>query len=359
VLDVPAALRFRGRELSPFRWCGLLGLAAACAVAIGTSAARGLSIPAEIALILTAILVFLALAIATRAVTGREALIYYHHEIAVLATVAAVAAALGLRVLPHLDATALGLGAFLSLGRLGCLLAGCCHGRPAPRGVRYGAAHVEHGFPGYLAGIVLLPVQAIEAVGVAGLVFGGALAVPHTPGAAFGFYVTGYAVLRFGLERLRGDPIRRYWRGLSEAQWTSLAVVAAMGALAAVGLIPGLPEHLLAAGALAVAALVTWGRPPRLMLDPRHVRELAVRLPGPRPGAPRLVATSLGVRVSAGVADDLSHFAVSRAECPLTREQAGELGRVLAWLAGARGEVRVIDGAAGVHHILMAPTGAA
>ena len=44
----------------------------------------------------------------------------------------------------------------------------------------------------------------------------GALLVPATPGALFGWYVTGYALLRFALEPPRGDPVRRYWRGLSE-----------------------------------------------------------------------------------------------------------------------------------------------
>ena len=45
--------------------------------------------------------------------------------------VAGTAARSARRPSPYLDATALGLGAFLACGRVGCTLAGCCHGRPA------------------------------------------------------------------------------------------------------------------------------------------------------------------------------------------------------------------------------------
>src|SRR4051794_21512724 len=128
-----------------FRTFGVLGFAASVAIALAVTAARGRSVAVEAALIATAGAVFWALAFATRAATGRETLVYYHHEIAVLAAVAAVAAVLGAPVLAHLDATALGLGAFLSLGRVGCLSAGCCHGRPARRGVRYGPAYAGEG----------------------------------------------------------------------------------------------------------------------------------------------------------------------------------------------------------------------
>ena len=129
-------------NISTFQVCGLVGLAAAVGVALGVCSARGLSLWVETAIIVVAIVVFLVLALATKATTGAEALIYYHHEIAVLCSTAVVAALLGGPVLGHLDATALGLGAFLACGRMGCLSAGCCHGRPAARGVRYGDAHV-------------------------------------------------------------------------------------------------------------------------------------------------------------------------------------------------------------------------
>src|SRR3954451_8347313 len=102
----PDRLRLAGREVSSFQVCGLTGFAASCAVALGLCAARGLSLRDEALLIALAVAVFLGLAVATVAITGSETLIYYHHEIAVLAGVAGLAALLGAPVLAHLDATA-------------------------------------------------------------------------------------------------------------------------------------------------------------------------------------------------------------------------------------------------------------
>src|SRR5262249_33355556 len=150
----------------------------------------------------------------TKVLLGREALIYYHHEIAVLAVTALAAWALGAPVAAHLDAQALGLGAFLAFGRLGCLCAGCCHGRPARRGgVVYGAAPEAGGVAAPRRGVPLVPVQAIEAAAVCALVVVAALASAR-PGAAFALYVSGYAVIRFALETQRGDACRPYRHGL-------------------------------------------------------------------------------------------------------------------------------------------------
>ncbi|MGM7319828.1 prolipoprotein diacylglyceryl transferase family protein, partial [Idiomarina sp. ST10R2A5] len=85
----------------------------------------------------------------------------------------------------------------------------------------------------------------------------GALVLAGTAaGTAAGLYVAAYAVLRFGLEELRGDPGRRYWRGLSEAQWTSLALVALELGLAAGGVLPALQVPL--GAAVLLAGGVVW-----------------------------------------------------------------------------------------------------
>jgi len=351
--SVPLRVGLRRLNVSTFQLCGLVGLAGALAVAFGVCSARGLSLSVETGIIVVSIAVFLALAFATKAVTGAEALIYYHHEIAVLCAAAAVAGLLGAPVLGHLDATALGLGAFLACGRIGCLSAGCCHGRPAATGVRYGDAHVAAGFPGYLAGVTLLPVQALEAGGAAVLVLAGLVLVPDTPGAAFGFYVSGYAVVRFGLELLRGDPQRLYWHGLSEAQWISLLVALAITVLAATGLVPGLPLHALCAAALVLAVPLAVRRP-RELLDPRHVRELAGRLPSPRAGAePRLTTTSLGVQVSVGVTGEVGHVTLSRRGHPLQADEADALARLVQWLTAHELPPVIVPGTAGAVHLVF------
>lgn len=326
---------------------------AACAVALAVCADCGLSLAVEAALIATAVVVFAIVALATKAITGRETLTYYHHEIAVLAAVALVARALRAPVLGHLDATALGLGAFLAFGRIGCTLSGCCHGRRTTRGVHYGPEFARRGLPLYLIGVALVPVQLVESAFAAVVVVVGALVIPRTPGAAFGFYVTTYAVARFGLETLRGDPVRRYARGLSEAQWTSLGVVAAMAALALAGVIPGPAEHTAAAALLAAWALAAAPRRSRDILDPRHVREVSGALADASAGSGAPVATTLGLRVSTGRTDGTRHFTFSRPGTPLTDTEGRDLALLVTWLDGLAEVPQVVRGAGATIHLLV------
>jgi hypothetical protein len=192
---------------------------------------------------------------------------------------------------------------------------------------------------------------------VAALVAACITLVSVAPGAALGAYVTGYAIIRFILEVWRGDPTRRYWQGLSEAQWTSVAVVGAVAFLAGSGLMPGLPEHLVALAGLISLALVVRRRPIRRMLDPRHVRELAALLPQPRAGRPVVVETSLGVRLSAGRVDGVGHYTLTRSGEPLRSEEASELARAVTWLSGGGPPDQMLAGAAGAYHLLISSAG--
>lgn len=90
-----------------------------------------------IALVMAASFTFLALAMAAKIVPGKETLVYYQHEIAVMITATFLWRMLRQPVLCYLDVTILGVGLFLAFGRVGCLMVGCCHGRPSPWGVCY------------------------------------------------------------------------------------------------------------------------------------------------------------------------------------------------------------------------------
>jgi Prolipoprotein diacylglyceryl transferase len=304
------------------------------------------------------VLVFLGLALVTAVLAGRETLIYYHHEIAVLLAAAALAAVLGAPVAAQLDATAVGLGAFLAFGRLGCACASCCHGRPAHRwGVVYGREHVAAGLPPHFAGRPLVPLQVAEAVLVAALT-AVAVAAGGEPGTAFGVYVTGYAVLRFGLEFGRGDAVRRYAAGLSEAQWTSLGVVAVLALLALAGRLAGPVAHGVAFLALAGWALVAvLRRRPQdwSPLDPRQAPALTARVealaaaPG---GAARVAATPGGIRLSAGRTGDRLHFTCSRAGRALSDADAAELAAIVAEVTGDPAP-ECVNGVAGTRHLLV------
>ena len=346
-------IRAAGRELPAFRTFGWIGFLAACAVALAVCADQGLSVATQAMLIGVAVGAFLALALITKALVGHEVLVYYHHEIAVLAAIGIVAWGTGAPVLRHLDATALGLGAFLAFGRLGCLAAGCCHGRPARHGVVYDERHVACGFPGHLVGVKLLAVQAIESAAAAMLVGSGVLLLAGAPGSAFGFYIAGYAVARFALEELRGDLQRRHWHGLSEAQWTSLLIAVGSAAVAVGGALPHSSEHVLVAVALLCVAPLAAVWRGRDLLGPAHVREIGSRLPVPRRGLPRVVETSLGMLLSSGLAGTTEHYTLSRRADPLSSADAERLAAVLVWLRPAARSARLVPGAAGAYHVVV------
>jgi hypothetical protein len=138
------------RSCSAFQLCGYTGLTCAIVGAMTLIGHAGLSHLVMAGIVGTAVATFLGLAMATKIITGEERLIYYHHEIAVMLIAALFLWTIRASLLPYLDVTILGIGTFLVYGRIGCLLVGCCHGRPWGWGVRYGEEHAAAGFPSYL-----------------------------------------------------------------------------------------------------------------------------------------------------------------------------------------------------------------
>lgn len=121
-----------------------------------------------------------------------------------------------------------------AFGRLGCLMAGCCHGAPAG-----GAPGVAFTDPlclvePSLLGVPLHPVQLYESLGnfaIFGLLHLYWKRKKSPPrGSAVTLYVLLYSALRFGLEFLRGDERGGLTAGLSQAQVISLCAAAAASA---------------------------------------------------------------------------------------------------------------------------------
>lgn len=112
---------------------------------------------------------------------------------------------------------------FHAFGRVGCLLAGCCYGVPAPAGC-WGVTSVL--VPGETA---LVPVQLYESLGCL-LLF---LLLDHLARRGWlgdrllAVYLCLYAPLRFGLEFLRGDAARGFLGPLSTSQVLALGTFAA------------------------------------------------------------------------------------------------------------------------------------
>lgn len=129
-----------------------------------------------------------------------------------------------------------GFGIWLPLAhafsRVGCVLAGCCFGRPTdlPWAVTY-----DHPRSLGPLDVAVHPVQLYEA---AGLVLISTIAARLDPkrrfdGQTFLTWVGGYAVLRFFTETLRGDPDRGTIGPLSTSQAISVAALVLVAALVA------------------------------------------------------------------------------------------------------------------------------
>jgi prolipoprotein diacylglyceryltransferase len=186
---------------------------------------RGLPIAPLLIISATAVLTFLALVTATALVLGEGRLTWFHHHVAVLATTGVVMAITHWPVLAYLDLVATALLAFNAVSRIGCLLTGCCHGRPSRSGIVYQSAHTPAGIPLALIGVPVLPVQLIESMIATALTTWCLLilASPAPAGTALGLSLAGYALARFWLETARGDR-RLHAAGLSEAQWTATGI---------------------------------------------------------------------------------------------------------------------------------------
>ncbi|MDQ2976088.1 MAG: prolipoprotein diacylglyceryl transferase [Acidobacteriota bacterium] len=241
-----------------FQAWGYFGLALAITLAMALVWYRQMSYWTMITVILTAILSFLILAVLTEVRTGKPRLIYYRYLLAAVGSVAALLFSLDSPLLPYLDVTMLGIGLFVVCGRIGCLMVGCCHGRPHGWGVTYSKESAAADFPEHLVRVRLFPVQAVESFWVLAIVLTGVVQVigGQPSGSALSSYVVAYGLGRFCFEFLRGDEGRRYFRGISEAQWTSLSMTSAVVIAEWYGALPPSSWHLLAVACLIFAILL-------------------------------------------------------------------------------------------------------
>ncbi|MCX8157516.1 MAG: prolipoprotein diacylglyceryl transferase [Verrucomicrobiae bacterium] len=120
------------------------------------------------------------------------------------------------------DALAPSLAAGHVLGRMGCLMNGCCYGRPTAVAwaVRFPLEHETHG-------VAVHPTQLYEA-GLNLCLYLGLAALyrrKQFDGQVFAAYLIGYAVLRAGVEFFRGDYPNVVGGWMTPGHWTSLVVL--------------------------------------------------------------------------------------------------------------------------------------
>lgn len=385
---VSPEVRLFNRSWPSFQVCGCVGAAIAVLLAMSLASHGGRSQLVMVGIALASILTFFGLVMATKIITGEERIIYYHHEIAVMVVAAFLLWLLRQPVLPYLDVTILCVGAFLVCGRVGCMMVGCCHGRPHRLGVCYRKEHANAGFTPYFVGVRLFPVQAVESLWVLCVVTIGVTFVlnSQSPGSALAWYVVAYDLGRFCFEFLRGDPDRSYLWGFSQPQWISLLLMCGVVWAEAEGVLPLHSWHVAATACLALA-MASIGLARRFrrtakhrLLHPRHVREMAEALKQvsdlaaetkaagrwtvmpPRDSVSvrlRIACTSLGVQISAGkvreAAGDIFHYTLSYCDGGMTEEVARIVARLIVQLNRASDDGEFLKGNRDVFHLLIRP----
>lgn len=114
-------------------------------------------------------------------------------------------------------------------GRFGCLLAGCCPGRPTtePWGIVFTDPRSQ--IPQVWLGVPLQPTQLFEAAGNAVIALALYQLLKRTengrPGLVAAAYFASYGIMRFFEEYYRGDTVPLGWFGLTAGQGLGVGLV--------------------------------------------------------------------------------------------------------------------------------------
>lgn len=112
-----------------------------------------------------------------------------------------------------------------AVGRIGCVMAGCCHGfeYTGPFALYY--PNAVTGIPANQGYFPVQPLEALLNVVICVLLLYLGKRTKRTLGL-LSWYLTFYSITRFFLEMLRGDCIRGVWNGFSTSQYISVALLA-------------------------------------------------------------------------------------------------------------------------------------
>ena len=363
---------------------GYIGLVLAILLAMILAVYQGLSILVMSGVIGAAVLTFLGLAMITKIVTGEERIIYYHHQIAIMVMAAVFLNILSRPVLVYLDLVILGVGVFLVFGRIGCLMVGCCHGRPFNWGISYREEHVDAGFTPHYVDVRLFPIQAVESLWVSGIIFVGILFIlgGRAPGYVLAWYVIAYGIGRFCFEFARGDPERSYYWGFSEAQWISVILMCFVVWAESAGVLTFELWHIVATAGvvLTMIAVALIRQIPGVLkyqlFLPNHVKEIADTIQRlshcaaggtassetkTHPQQIPIACTSRGVRISAErIKNDkgnIRHFAISSQKEPMTNRTAMKIADLILKLKYPACSGQLMKGNRGVFHLFIHPPG--
>jgi prolipoprotein diacylglyceryltransferase len=372
-------VKFMRAWCAAYKMCVYTGVVSGVLLVIVLGSVRGNSVLIVAGSSSLGIIVALALAMLTKIFTGAEHFTFYHYEIVVVAVVSTFLWLTGLPLLTNLDLIILALGMADACGRVGCLMVGCCHGRPHDWGVRYKLAHAAIGFDWHLVGVRLFPIQIVESLWMfATVAVGSALFLTSAPGNAFTWRIMAYGAGRFYLEFARGDLGRPFVWGFSEGQWTSFLFMCAALAGEQAGLLPYHRWHailiaVIAANIICVASRRRFEKIGKhRLLHPAHLKEFAEavetvsRLAAERAPIPRwntmsanihLETTSLGIQISAsqinGQTGPVHCYVLSCRDRQMTPAVAEALSVLIIRLRCYYGPKRIVAGKRGIFHLVI------
>ncbi len=126
---------------------------------------------------------------------------------------------------PFYDVAVAAIPVMHGIGRIGCLMAGCCYGREyhGPFAITF----PDNELIPSLSGVERFPMQIIEVLYNLVLFVALFLLIKKKilkNGRALGVYLMAYSAMRFILEFFRGDAVRGHLGELSTSQWISLVI---------------------------------------------------------------------------------------------------------------------------------------
>ncbi len=352
---------------SAYRFFGIVGFSMAVALCSFLTSRMDLSFFVLGGMVVVVAAAFFSSALGTKLMTGHETHVYYRCQNVILASCALFLWLGDAPILRYLDITIIGIGAFLVCGRIGCLVVGCCHGRPSRFGVRYSKEHAEESFAHCLVGVRLFPVQAIEATIVAVLVgIGCVIAITGAPGGeVFSFFIISYGAARFFLELARGDSARSYFLGFSEAQWTSIALMVMIVTLDIISITEYRLWHAAVTGAVLLSAaclglIRSLDKKESFELGhPEHLEEIAEFISGSRDhdsADMQRLQTSFGFIISNSEARDNNQryhlYALSHRDRPLSDRGLRIFIRIISILGGHLKKPQIISRGRDVFHLI-------
>jgi hypothetical protein len=365
-----------GRRFSGYFCFVVVGLMSAITLALILTFISGASALVTIGMICLNVVILLSFAMATKIAWGFEQYTFYHYMAMVLFCTPFLLKAFGQPVFPYLDLLSLALILNLAVGRIGCFIVGCCHGKPCKWGVLYGKKHIHSTFTPFYLGVRLFPLQLLELVLVLITVIAGSWMFVASPaGYAFSWVVISYGLERYILEYYRGDAGRPFLKGFSEAQWTSLILMVIVVGTEIAGLIPFQAWHLVAiavtlASMIAVAIVRIYrDAPVHRIMNPNHISELSELITNlsndinhqsrtiTRNQKIHVGCTSMGIQVSVGVINNASsfihHYSFSFKEKVMNSQTAYAVADLIlkVWYPSCENEL--IDSKKGIYHLVI------